>query len=163
MKQITSLAFIMLFVFGTAFAKDRTSKHVTVKGDNFELTYGQPSKKQGNVVPEHGTPWVTSVDEPLSITLKKGCMFAGRQVNPGTYTLVTIPYSGEWIIYLINDANPTADRITIEKLRAENMLYSDAFINTTDKTVENYTIDAVKDGMQISWGNKNIVISIKPW
>ena len=163
MKQITSLALIMLFAFGSSFAKDRMSKHVTVKGDNVTVTYGQPSKKQGNVVPESGKPWVTSVDEPAIVTLPKGCMFAGRQINPGTYSLVTIPYKGEWIIYLLNDLNPSADKLTIEKLRAENMLYGNEMIGHADKAVDAFTIEAVKDGLLISWDKSNIMIPVQPW
>jgi hypothetical protein len=162
MKQITSLALVMLFAFGSSFAKDRISKHVTVKGDNVTVTYGQPSKKQGNVIPEFGKAWRTGVDEPTIVTLPKGCMFAGRQVNPGTYSLVTIPYKGEWIIYLSSNLN-LDENFDAEKVKAENLLYSNELIGHSAKGVDAFTIEAVKDGLLVSWDNSNIMIPVQPW
>ncbi len=162
MKQITSLALVMLFAFGSSFAKDRMSKHVTVKGDNVTVTYGQPSKKQALTIVD-AKPWLTSVDEPAIVTLPKGCMFAGRQINPGTYSLITVPYKGEWIIYLTNKMNPTEADLDLGKLRGENMLYSNEMVGHSDKGVDQFTIEAVKDGLLISWDHSNIMIPVQPW
>jgi hypothetical protein len=160
MKQVTTLALIMLFAFGSSYA--RTSKHVTVKGDNVTVTYGQPSKAQGNVVPENDKAWRTGVDEPTIVTLPKGCMFAGRQVNPGTYSLITVPYKGEWLIFLSTDLS-IAEGFDINTVRAANVLYSNEMIGSSVKGVETYTIEAVKDGLLISWDHSNIMIPVQPW
>lgn len=160
MKQITSLALIMFLAIGSAFAKNK-STHTTVKGENVSVTYGQPTKKTGNVIPAFGTAWHTGVDEATLVTLPKGCMFAGRQVNPGTYSLITVPYKGEWIIYLVNDKSSGA--IDLDKVKTNNMVYSNAVIKRSDKTAEVFTINADAEGLEISWDNNLLKIPVQPW
>lgn len=159
MKQITSLALVMFLAIGSAFAKNK-STHMTVKAENVSVTYGQP-KKGGNVIPSFGTAWHTGVDEATLVTLPKGCMFAGRQVNPGTYSLITVPYKGEWIIYLVNDKS--SGSIDLEKVKGNNMVYSNAVIQKSDKAVDNFTIDANSEGLVISWDNNMLKIPVQPW
>ena len=69
---------MMLFSLSSIFAKDKVSKHSTVKGDQMSITYGQPSKKGrvifGGLVP-YGEVWRTGADEATEITLKKDCFF----------------------------------------------------------------------------------------
>ncbi|MBC7554942.1 MAG: DUF2911 domain-containing protein [Taibaiella sp.] len=159
MKQMTSLALALLLAFG-ATAKNHKPTHVTVKGENVTVTYGQPAEGE-NVVPANGTAWHTGVGEPTIVTLNKGCMFAGRQVNPGTYSLITVPYKGEWIVYLTNEKDN--NEIDLEKVKSNNMLYGFAIVGKNDKGVDGYKIEAVNDGLLVSWDHSNIMIPVKPW
>ena len=152
----------MLLAFGGAYAKGRLSTHTTVKGENVTVTYGQPSKDDGNVIPAIGTAWHSGIDEPTIVTLPKGCMFAGRQVNPGTYSLITVPYKGEWVIYLIGDLKSDG-AVDLEKIKSSNILCGNAVIRHSDKSNEKYTIEAISEGLMISWGNNNITIPVQPW
>ena len=162
MKRITSLALILLVTFSGAFAKGPSSKHTTLKGDVVSVTYGQPSKKDGNVIPAIGQAWRTGVNEPTLVTLTHGCMFAGRQVNPGTYQLITIPYKGEWTIMLSRDLS-YSETFDFAKLKEQVCLNGTAPITTSDKKVDNFTIDLNNDGILLSWDKNNVEITVKPW
>ncbi len=162
MKRITSLALILLVTFSAAFAKDPASKHVALKGDYISVTYGQPAKGSGSVVPSVGQAWRTGVNEPTLVTLTKGCMFAGRQVNPGTYSLITVPYKGEWQILLNRDIS-MSETFDYEKIKNQNCLDGAALVTTSDKKVSNFTIDLNSDGILLSWDKNNVQIPVHPW
>lgn len=167
MKQITSLAFLMVFALTTVFAKDkdRVSKHTTVKGDYVSVTYGQPSKKGrdifGGLVP-FGQIWRTGADEATEVTLTRGCMFAGRQVMPGTYTLYTIPNSKEWGI-ILNSELKQWGAYEYDKIKGSNVLEGTAEVTTLKKSVETFKIDVVAEGIKMSWDKTSVLIPVVPF
>ena len=165
MKQISTLALMMLFAFTGAFAKDRVSKHSTVKGDIVSVTYGQPSKNGreifGGLVP-FGQVWRTGADEATEITFTKGCMFAGRQVNPGTYTLFTIPGKDEWTIILNSELGQWGS-FKYDEVKNKNVLNGTVAVGHLDKSVETFTIEVVKDGILMSWDKTSVFVEVKPW
>lgn len=167
MKQITSLAFLMVFALTTVFAKDkdRVSKHTTVKGDYISVTYGQPSKKGrdifGGLVP-FGQIWRTGADEATEVTLTRGCMFAGRQVMPGTYTLYTIPNTKEWTI-ILNSELKQWGAYNYDKIKDKNVVDGTAEVTTLKKSVETFTIDIVAEGIKMSWDKTSVLIPVVPF
>lgn len=162
MKQITSLALVLMVTFSGAFAKEPTGKHISLKGDVVSVSYGQPSKKDGNVIPTIGQAWRTGVNEPTLITLTKGCMFAGRQVNAGTYSLITIPHSGEWEI-MLNRNTTQSETFDYDKMKDQTILKGTAVITTSSKKVDAFTIDVNSEGILLSWDKNNIQIPVHPW
>ena len=181
MKKITSLVLILLVAFtgvnaqnkskskskGTAKEEQRASKHTTVSNDLISVTYGQPNKKgrvifgEGGLVP-FGQVWRTGADEATEITLKKGCMFAGRQVKAGTYTLFTTPFKGEWLIVLNSELGQWG-AYGYDKVKDKNVLQSNALVETLPNEVETFTITPEKDGMRMSWDKTSVFIPIKPF
>jgi hypothetical protein len=69
-----------------------------VDGANISIEYGRPSLKgraEAELMPA-GTEWRTGADEATTITLDTGIMFSTLHVNPGTYTLYTVPGPRNW-------------------------------------------------------------------
>lgn len=69
-----------------------------------KIVYGQPYKRDrdifGNVVP-YDEIWRTGANEATEITITNDILFAGEEVNAGTYTLFSIPRESEdWTIIL---------------------------------------------------------------
>ncbi|NCX96501.1 MAG: DUF2911 domain-containing protein [Chitinophagia bacterium] len=168
MKQITLFALLLLFsVAGFAKdAKERVSKHVTTKGAFMSVTYGQPMKKGreifGGLVP-YGKVWRTGADEATQITFTRGCMFGGRQVTPGTYTLFTIPNKTEWTI-ILNSKLGQWGAFDYEKNKAQDYM-SDGVgvVSTLAEPLEQFTIEVLDNGIKMSWDKTSVFVEAKPW
>ncbi|MGK7396851.1 MAG: DUF2911 domain-containing protein [Candidatus Cyclobacteriaceae bacterium M3_2C_046] len=80
---------------------------VTMKFEDtyVKITYGRPHKRDreifGNpdLVP-YGKVWRTGANEATEITITEPVTMAGKRVEPGTYTLFTIPEEDQWTIIL---------------------------------------------------------------
>ncbi len=166
MKQIISLAFIMLLTITGSFAKDRVSKHTTVKNDLMKVTYGQPSKK-GRVIfskdglAPFGQVWRTGADEATEITVNKDCMFAGVALKAGTYTLFTVPYHGEWKI-ILNSKLGQWGSFEYENVKNLDVLESTSLVKLLDQPVETFTITLQKDGFLMAWDQTSVFVTVKP-
>ena len=84
---------------------DRASPYdslsVTLGGDEARLCYGRPSMRDrevfGSLVP-YDTLWRTGANEPTTIHLPFAAEIAGLRVEPGSYSLYTVPAVDEWQI-----------------------------------------------------------------
>src|SRR5687768_3356950 len=103
--------------FGTAVHAQKTtqvhpgkagSPHVktewTIDGGKLSIEYGRPSLKGRvpgkDIDPYDGREWRTGADEATTLTTDKMLMFGSLHVNPGTYTIYTIPTGGTWHLIL---------------------------------------------------------------
>jgi len=71
----------------------------TTDGANISIEYGRPSLKGrtvGKEVATYGEEWRTGSDEATTIKTDKALMFGMLHVNPGTYTLYTLPSEKGW-------------------------------------------------------------------
>lgn len=72
-----------------------------VDGANISITYGRPFLKGrtvGKEVAPYGKEWRTGADEATTLTTDKAIMFGSLHVNPGTYTIYTVPNEKEWTL-----------------------------------------------------------------
>lgn len=169
MKNLFALAFILLVSIPAGFAqkKQRVSAHETVKNNLMSVTYGRPSKKgrvifaADGLVP-YGKIWRTGADEATEITLNKGCLFAGMQVNAGTYTLFTIPGSNEWKV-ILNKKLGQWGAFGYEGVKDQDVLQGTVKAEHMDKTVETFTIEVEKDGLRLMWDQTMVFIPVKPF
>ena len=70
-----------------------------VDGANISIEYGRPSLKGrtvGKEVAPYGEEWRTGADEATTIKTDKALMFGALHLNPGTYTLYTLPGEKQW-------------------------------------------------------------------
>jgi hypothetical protein len=78
------------------------------KGIDVEVTYSRPSKKkrfifgreQDNALVPYGKVWRTGANEATLIKIDQVISFAGKPVQPGTYSLWTIPGQSSWKVIL---------------------------------------------------------------
>ncbi|MCH2490680.1 MAG: DUF2911 domain-containing protein [Flavobacteriales bacterium] len=72
------------------------------------VIYSRPSKKGreifGELVP-YDQVWRTGANEATELTLYKPMLFGDTKLDPGTYTLYTIPKKDEWVIIINGDTN----------------------------------------------------------
>ncbi|OAB79546.1 DUF2911 domain-containing protein [Cochleicola gelatinilyticus] len=72
------------------------------------VIYSRPTKKGrdifGDLVP-YGKVWRTGANEATELTLYVPMMIGGERLEPGTYTLYTIPNEDTWTIIINRDTN----------------------------------------------------------
>jgi hypothetical protein len=106
---VTALLLVVMFV-GFKYMQSQTKKHspennVALKVNGLEMSvfYNQPSKKGrdifGALVP-YGEVWRTGANEATTFTTNQSINFGGIMVDPGTYTLWTIPGEEKWTVIL---------------------------------------------------------------
>ena len=72
-----------------------------VDGANITIEYGRPALKGrtvGKEVAPYGKEWRTGADEATTLKTDKALMFGSLHVNPGTYTIYTVPNEKEWTL-----------------------------------------------------------------
>ena len=104
--RITGVFLAAVFVASAVLAaqeRQRASPHETtsamVDGAKISITYGRPYAKGrkivGGLVP-YGQVWRTGADEATTLVTDKGLMLGSTHLNPGTYTLYTLPSESGW-------------------------------------------------------------------
>lgn len=78
---------------------------VTMKYEDvyIKITYGRPHKRGRNIFGDlepYGEVWRTGANEATEITVTGPIKFGGHQIQPGTYTLFTIPNKDNWTIIM---------------------------------------------------------------
>jgi len=75
------------------------SAMVTLGGAEAKLCYGAPSANErevmGGLVP-FDTPWRTGANEATALHLTFPAQVAGVSLEPGSYSLYTVPTAGDW-------------------------------------------------------------------
>jgi len=106
---VTAVLLVVMFV-GFKYMQSQTKKfspenNVALRVNDLEMSvfYNQPSKKGreifGGLVP-YGEVWRTGANEASTFTTNKAIKFGGIMVDPGTYTLWTIPGEEKWTVIL---------------------------------------------------------------
>ena len=142
---------------------------VEYKSEDLTLSifYCRPYKKNreifGGLVP-YDEVWRTGANEATTFTTNKDITFEGKQVEPGTYTLWTIPQEKEWTIILNNkqydwgvswggvaSREPEYDVVKI-KVPTQNL----------EKEVEQFTIAFEQDvNLTLSWDKTKVSVPIR--
>ena len=72
----------------------------TIDGARISIEYGRPYLKGRapgkDIDPFEGQEWRTGADEATTLKTDKPLRFGSLSLRPGTYTLYTIPVSGQW-------------------------------------------------------------------
>ncbi|MBA3884291.1 MAG: DUF2911 domain-containing protein [Acidobacteria bacterium] len=84
----------------------------TIDGANISIEYGRPALKgrsETELMPA-GKPWRTGADEATRLTTDRPLRFGSVTLEPGTYTINTIPGESEWTLLVGRPAPPTEKR-----------------------------------------------------
>ena len=129
-----------------------------------KVVYSRPQLKGRTLeklVP-NGKVLRTGANEAAEITFYKKVTFGGKEVNPGTYTLFTIPTDEDWIVILNNQKNVWGSYFYDEK---DDVLRVTGKVTTSQDLIEEFSI--VFEGednsatMYIGWAKKVVAVLIK--
>jgi hypothetical protein len=139
------------------------------KGIDVEVNYSRPSKKkryifgreQDNALVPYGKVWRTGANEATLIKIEKSIIFAGKPVQPGTYSLWTIPGQSSWKVIL----NKETGQWGTDYNDGQDFLKGDVPIRINKKAEELFEIyfEEKPDGvnMILSWDQTEAIVPIQ--
>lgn len=124
---------------------------IRLDGGIVKICYGRPSSRGrtmvgGDAVP-YGRLWRTGANEPTMIHTTVPISVAGVAVEPGTYSLYTVPGEDEWEIIVNRSISQWGheSRYT-DQVRAQEVGRGTVSAGSTDGHVETFTIRAEGSG-----------------
>ena len=132
----------------------RDTVKATAGGAALWVDYGRPSKRgrvvYGGVVP-YGELWRTGANAATQFRTDRALDFEGAVLQPGTYTLWTLPTSGGWKLVV----NSETGQWGTEHKPDKDMLKLDMKVEALPEAVERFTIsiEPVIDGgeLRLDW------------
>lgn len=154
-------------VVGRASPYDSTS--FDVGEGTAKICYGRPSLKGrtmigGEAVP-YDTLWRTGANEPTIIHVNVPARIAGLDVEPGSYSLYTIPREGsEWTLIVNRSTSQWGhESAYTDEVRAREVGRAQVEAEPLESPVEQFTIaPADADGVLMEWQNTRVHIPITP-
>lgn len=135
-----------------------------------KICYGRPSLRGremigGEAVP-YGELWRTGANEATTLHVNVPARIAGLEVEPGSYTLYTIPEAGlEWTLIVNRSTTQWGheSRYTAE-VEAQEVGRAQVPVETIDDRVEELTIRPAdrRGGVLLEWQNTRVFIPIEP-
>jgi hypothetical protein len=149
---------------GRASPYDSTT--IDVGAGQARICYGRPSLRGrtmigGEAVP-YDTLWRTGANEPTTIHLNVAARIAGIEVEPGSYSLYTIPHDGpEWTLIV----NRSTSQWGIEsdytsEVRAQEVGRAQVMAEKTESPVEQFTIRPAEGGVFLEWQDSRVFVPI---
>lgn len=134
-----------------------------------KICYGRPYLKGrtmigGEAVP-YDTLWRTGANEPSIIHLNVPATIAGIEVEPGSYSLYTIPREGpEWTLIVNRSTSQWGHESTYtEEVRAREVGRVEVQVDSLDSKVEQLTFRPLASGgLALEWQNSRVRIPISP-
>jgi hypothetical protein len=135
-----------------------------------KICYGRPSLRGremigGDAVP-YGQLWRTGANEPTILHVNVPARVAGLAVDPGAYSLYTIPEPGlEWTLIVNRSTTQWGheSRYT-EEVEAQEVGRAQVPVESMDDRVEQLTIRPAErgGGAVLEWQNTRVLIPIEP-
>lgn len=153
---------------------ERASPYDSVSFDVGEggakICYGRPELRGrtmigGDAVP-HGQLWRFGANEPTIIHLDVAASIAGVEVEPGSYSLYTVPMDGEEWTLIVNRSTSQwghEGQYTPE-VEAQEVARVPIRAETVEEPVESFTIRTAPDGSGViaEWQNSRVHIPVTP-
>ncbi len=157
------LSLVALLCSALMFAQEQQlSPKATAKGNNVEVSYGQPSKRDrvifGDVVP-YNEVWRAGANEATEVTFKKDVDFAGKRIKAGTYSLFAIPGEKEWTIILNSELGIWGTEY--EQAKAKNVAEVKVPVHKLDNVKEKLTYTVDSGQLSIEWDKTGVDIPLK--
>lgn len=154
--------------------EDRTSPYdsatVAVGEGTAKVCYGRPSLRGrtmigGGAVP-YGSLWRTGANEPTTLHVNVAASIAGIDVEPGSYSLYTVPRDGGTWTLIVNRSITQwgHEGAYTEAVEAEEVGRADVTVETLDESVEALTFRDMGDGggLVLEWQTTRVHIPISP-
>jgi hypothetical protein len=121
---------------------------VVIQDSPVKICYGRPSARDrvifGGLLP-YGELWRTGANEPTMIHTPIALSIAGIEVEPGSYSLYTVPGESEWEIIVNRATSQWGHESSYESVRSQELGRAKVRSEATDDPVEVFTIRAVPD------------------
>ena len=144
----------------------------TAAKQTVKVCYGRPSARGrtmigGKAVP-YGKLWRTGANEPTVIFTPVGLDIAGVKVQPGKYSLYTVPGEKEWVIIVNKSTSQWGHEDSYTKeVQAQEVGRGKAPAVKQAEAIETFTISAQPQQGEVKhlmllWEKTRVAIPIKP-
>ncbi|MEX2584223.1 MAG: DUF2911 domain-containing protein [Gemmatimonadota bacterium] len=155
---------------------DRVSPYdsvtVSVAGEEAKVCYGRPSRNDreifGSSIVPFDTIWRTGANEPTTIHIPFAAEIAGLQVEPGSYSIYTVPrQSGDWDVIVNRSTSQWGiETQYTDEIRAQEVGRAQVPSETVPEQVETFTISTEDTGpnsaeLVLEWVNTRVRIPIE--
>lgn len=140
-----------------------------VDGEPVTICYGRPSARGrtmlGGRLP-YGELWRTGANEPTMIHTSVALDFAGLTLEPGTYSLYTVPGENQWVLIINRSITQWgAERYYTPEVEAEDVGRATIAAGETEEHVEmlSFRAEAREDGgavLLLEWERTRIEIPV---
>lgn len=143
---------------------------ISLGGQEAKLCYGRPSAKGrtvfGQLVP-YDTLWRTGANEPTTIHLPFAAQIAGIAVEPGSYSLYTVPGRESWTVIVNRSTSQWGhEGQYTPEVRAQEVGRATVAAETLPSPVETFEIRAEPQGsdaaeLVLEWENTRVRVPIQ--
>jgi hypothetical protein len=146
------------------------SVSVAVGSGMAKVCYGRPALRGremigGEAVP-YGELWRTGANEPTTLHVNVPARVAGLELEPGSYSLYTIPQPGlEWTLIVNRSTSQWGHESQYtEEVRAQEVGRVQVPVEAMEQTVEQMTLRPADraQGVVLEWQNTRVLIAIEP-
>jgi hypothetical protein len=145
------------------------SVNIRVGNQTIRVCYGRPAAKgrqiYGGLVP-YDTLWRTGANEPTILHIPFAADIAGIRVQPGSYSLYTVPRQGEWTIIINRSISQWGHEASYTpEVRAQEVGRAQVPTERLDQAVELFSIreQPVGNGSNIllEWERTRVRIPVR--
>ncbi|MFP4622693.1 MAG: DUF2911 domain-containing protein [Gemmatimonadota bacterium] len=144
------------------------STTIDVGDGQAKVCYGRPSLRGrtmigGEAVP-YDTLWRTGANEPTTIHLNVPARIAGIEVDPGSYSLYTIPRErAEWTLIVNRSTSQWGvESGYTDEVRGQEVDRAQVVAEETESTIEQFTIRPAAGGLAMEWQDTRVRVPIEP-
>ena len=143
---------------------------IRVGGQTAKICYGRPSARGrtmiGGAAVPYGQLWRTGANEPTTLHLPFAASVAGIELEPGSYSLYTMPGLDEWVVILNRSTSQWGhERRYTDEVRAQEVGRAIAPATATDAHVETFTIRSEPSDdaatLLLEWENTRVAIPVR--
>lgn len=143
------------------------SVEASFDGGRVKICYSRPSAREreimGKLVP-YGVPWRTGANEATLIHLGFPARVAGVRVEPGAYSLYTVPGAAEWQVVL-NGSIYRSGAVLNDRVQARDVGRGSVPVERLDEHVEMLTFELIPTGsgsgeLVLEWERTRVRIPI---
>ncbi len=149
---------------GRASPYDSTT--VSVGAGQAKVCYGRPSLHGRTMIGGDAVPydrlWRTGANEPTTIHLNVTARIAGLDVEPGSYSLYTIPReNADWTLIVNRSTSQWGiESDYTDEVRAQEVGRASVRTEAIETPIEQLTIRPAEGGLALEWQNSRIFIPL---
>jgi hypothetical protein len=143
----------------------------TAGGKTVKLCYGRPSARGRRMIGGEAVPlgklWRTGANEPTVIFTPVALDIAGVKVEPGKYSIYSVPNEKQWVIIVNRSTSQWGHESTYSKeVEAQEVGRGTAPVQKLSKPVETFTIvphpaPGEVQHLYLDWENTRVVVTVK--
>jgi hypothetical protein len=146
------------------------STSFTVGSAQVKICYGRPSSRGRTMIGGHHVPygslWRTGANEPTTLHTTGALLLGGIRLEPGSYSIYTIPGESEWQIIVNRSTDQWGDEGSYAEVKKHEVGRTTAKPYRLERHLEQFTIRAEpsRSGAMVylEWEYTRVALPVEP-